>query len=93
MKYRHFVMVLENDQLYCPASIVDNAFRSGLSRRASKPDDYKKQRTRIRHTLARFSKNHDFPDMGDGMVRMPGQAPQRAWFGWRWKEALPRLTA
>ena len=92
MKYRHFVLILEDETLYCPATIVEHASRHGLVSSSGRQEEGKKLRIRIRHTLARFSKNHQFPEMGDGLVVMRGQAPQRAWFGWRWKKALPKVS-
>jgi hypothetical protein len=38
--------------------------------------------------MGRFSNNRDFPDEGDGMVTIRGQAPTPAWYGWRWLAAL-----
>ena len=47
---------------------------------------------RIRHTMARFAKNHDFPNEGDGTVVLFGQAPSFAWHGSRWKSAFEGKT-
>ncbi len=90
MKYRHYLTILEDDVVYTPATIVDNGVAHGFRLPpVSKMAERELARLRIRHTLARFTKNHGFPFEGDGWVIMRGQAPLRGWFGWRWKNALP----
>ena len=91
MKYRHYLTILDDDTLYSPASIVDWGVAHGLMEPNLSEDERKDIRRKIRHTLARFSKNHQFPDDGEGLVGMYGQAPIRAWTGRTWKGGLPRL--
>ena len=86
LKYKHFILLLEDDALYTPAAIVTNGQEKGLT---VPPPGADRTRLRIRHTLARFAINHAFPHDGDGLLRLPGQAATPAWFGWRWKNALP----
>ncbi len=89
MKYDALLRVLEEEDLYCAASIVNNALKVKVWR----IDNYswesvQRQKMRVRHSLARYSTNHKFPFVGDGLVFMKGQAPQRGWYGWRWKANL-----
>ena len=86
MKYKEIIMLLDNNELYTPASIAAFAEKIGFVRGGdNKARRLDKQRIRI--SLGRFSNNHEFPDEGDGMVLLWGQAPTPGWFGWRWKEA------
>ena len=91
MKYRAFILNLDKEALYTPATIVDHGVDMGLVQLLSGEnlDDEKVVRTRIRHTLSRFAKMCKFPKKGDGMIDMEGQQPQRAWKGWRWVKGLP----
>lgn len=86
-KYRVFVDGLDPDTIYSPASIVRHGEDAGLLDDLPE-DELKITRRRIRHTLARLSTNRGFPYQGDGWYRLPGQAPLRGWFGWRWQEAI-----
>ncbi len=89
MKYAGLLRALDEEAIYCPASIVENALKAGVWRidklRGESPQ---RQKLRVRHSLARYSRNHDFPFEGDGQVFLKNQAPQRGWFGWRWKANL-----
>ena len=88
MKYKHFLLVLEDEKIYCPATIVLNGEKHGLFSSDLEPEQLRKQKVRIRHTFARFSANHGFPRQGDGLSSdfVDGQAPQRGWLGSRWKQ-------
>lgn len=87
MKYGFLLEILEDEVIYCPASIVDHCMALNIWRYTGSDPEYI-QRLRVRHSLARFSKNHGFPYEGDGLVFIENQAPVRGWFGWRWKAAL-----
>jgi hypothetical protein len=87
MKYKSLIEMLDEDQLYTPATIAAFAESKGfIKTREAVVRRLEKQRIRI--ALGRFSNNHNFPDQGDGMVTIRGQAPTPGWFGWRWKAAL-----
>ena len=90
MKYKQFLLILEDQEIYTPATIV----RFGRSKQLFDPDlgeaASKKAGLKIRHTLARLSTNRQFPHQGDGWVSIRGQPPLRGWFGWRWKETINR---
>ena len=88
MKYRPFLEVLDDDQIYTPATIVRNGITKGLLDDRLKGDELRLQKLRIRHAMARYSANHFFPKKGDGYIDVPGQAPARGWLGKRWKEDL-----
>lgn len=82
-KYARILNQLETDKLYTPATIAKIAI--DLSQPLTEAQQ-KRTYTRVRITLGRFSNTHDFPDEGDGMVTIKGQAPCPAWFGWRWRD-------
>lgn len=88
MKYRDFLDILEEDAIYLPATIVDHGIKHGLVELFQDLEQAKKNRLKIRHTLARFAKNHGFPEEGDGSIKMPGQTSMPGWFGWRWQAAI-----
>ncbi len=85
--YRAYITALEDDTVYTPAAIVNNGEEHGLIPPNLQGTQRKKLRVKIRHTMVRFSKNHGFPEEGDGWVNLKGQPPMRGWYGWRWKEA------
>jgi len=85
LKYDKVLMALEDDALYTPADIADLAMAMGIG--SKHPDaNQKLAYTRVRITMGRFGKNHNFPMEGDGMIKRKGQAPTPAWLGRRWKE-------
>jgi hypothetical protein len=88
MKYAPFLTVLEDEQIYTPATIARNGERRGLIPAELDPQERRLRYTRVRIALGRFSSDHDFPAGGDGFLEIPGQPPQRGWFGWRWKREL-----
>jgi len=90
LKYKDFIAILEDEVIYSPATIVNNGEAFGLLDRDLSEADLKQVRTRIRHTLARFSTNHGFPQTGDGWVILKGQPPIRGWKGKLWKRGLPQ---
>ncbi len=90
MKYRRFITMLEDEKIYCPATIVRLGEEKGLFNPDLDKERLKKVKMKVRHSLARFSSNHMFPRDGDGHVeRIHGQPPLRGWTGKRWKEHLP----
>ncbi len=88
MKYKKFLTILRDEEIYTPATILKNGIQNGLLDESLKGEALKKQKLRIRHSLARYSSNHFFPRKGDGFVDLPGQPPLRGWTGARWKENL-----
>lgn len=90
-KYGSIIHHLNDHKAYTPASIVNFAIESGLIDLCmeEKKVDLQILKRRIRITLGRFANNHNFPDEGDGLVTLKGQAPVPGWMGWRWKEAYP----
>lgn len=86
-KYLPFLEILAPDEVYSPATIVRFGELEGLLDHLN-PEEIRAARRKIRHTLARLSTNRGFPYKGDGWVEIPGQAPLRGWFGWRWKDAV-----
>ena len=89
MKYDGLLRNLDDERLYCPATIVQHALEAGTWILNPNTDESaQRQRLRVRHSLARYSRNHNFPFEGDGLLFMKGQAPHRGWYGWRWKADL-----
>ncbi len=88
MKYKKFLLILEDDQVYTPAAIVRNGETRGLLGSQLEGEALQRARLRIRHTLSRFSKNHFFPRRGDGLVELEGQSPTPGWLGSRWKAEI-----
>ena len=87
MKYKLLIESLDDDDLYTPGAIASYAEENGFIPPGG-PDQKRLYKQRIRIALGRFSNNHNFPDEGDGMVTVRGQAPTPGWFGWRWKAAI-----
>lgn len=87
MKYAYLLLELDDESIYSPATIVNQSLKEGTLSLTTE-EDHKTQRVKIRHSLARLSKNHGFPEEGDGTVQLAGQAPIRGWTGKRWKAAL-----
>lgn len=87
MKYRDLLEQLDNEVVYTPATIAAYAEEINYINEADE-GMHRLMKQRIRITLGRYSNNHKFPDEGDGMVIIRGQAPTPGWFGWRWKRAL-----
>lgn len=83
-----FLLILKDDEIHTPASIVRHGERQGLIDSSQPKNTLSLERRRIRHSLGGFSRNHYFPKAGDGWVAIQGQAPSCGWFGWRWKKAL-----
>lgn len=88
MKYTRFILVLRDDMIYTPATIVRYGESLGLFERGLKGDCLKAAKLKVRHTLARLSCNRRFPNRGDGWTTIAGQAPLRGWLGARWKAAI-----
>lgn len=87
MKYKKIIETLDKNSLFTPATIANFAEEKGLLE-GTNLRERRLEKQRIRIALGRFSNNHGFPDEGDGMVTLRGQAPTPAWFGWRWKASI-----
>lgn len=86
-KYHKFLSLLEDNQIYTPSAIARLALATD---EFSDLDDEQTKliRLKMRHSLARASKNHGFPREGDGAFLQPGQAVTQGWKGSRWKKLL-----
>jgi hypothetical protein len=87
LKYKAFLEALEDDTVYTPATIVQLGLAKGLFPNSLNQEQLKESKLRVRHTLSRFSSNHEFPFKGDGFATIEGQPPLRGWYGFRWKMA------
>ena len=88
LKYVNLLSALEDGVVYSPASIAHFGEANGLIPTNLPKDKLIQQRVRIRHTLARYKTNHEFPKQGDGFVYLEGQSPTPGWYGSRWKAKL-----
>ena len=74
---------MDEGDLYSPAAIVKFAEENGfLKSDPDNPKERKLEKLRIRIAMGRYSNNKKFPDEGDGYLKIRGQAPVPAWFGW-----------
>jgi hypothetical protein len=87
MKYKYILYELDEHTAYTPATIATFAEENCLLRSRGK-EALRKEKTRLRVAMGRFSNNHEFPDEGDSIVFVKGKAPCPGWFGWRWREAI-----
>jgi len=88
MKYRHFLLLLKDDQLYSAASITRYGQSLGLFGPGLKKEALALAKQRVRVAMGRLAQSHAFPTYGDGQVKLPGQAATPAWLGKRWKAVL-----
>ncbi len=83
-KYAGVIHLLNDDDLYSPASIARIAQAEGwLERFLEKEPNEALVVQRLRISCIRQS--NGFPEAGDGQVKIWGQPPVPGWFGWRWK--------
>ncbi len=86
-KYDDLLLQLEDQTLYSAGSIIRFAQHSQY---AHMPLEL----LRIRISLNTRATRNRFPELGDGWVRLQGQGPTPAWFGWRWKAiVVPEAVA
>lgn len=79
---KKYLVILEDDMLYSPASIANLAELRGFIAGDTSV------RKCLRHTLSRLSIQRGFPPKGDGTVQVfPKSGLFKAWYGWRWKMA------
>lgn len=87
--YFSCIRALKDDQLYNAATIAILGRDLGLF---GKNLDFQSERLkmqRVRISLGRLASLANFPDQGDGLVKIREQAPIPGWFGSRWKQLLP----
>lgn len=82
-KYDDLLASLDNDELYSAGKIVQMA---RLNHQLTAFSDL----LRLRINLNARATQGQFPDEGDGWVKLPGQGPVPGWFGWRWKGLIGR---
>ena len=88
-EYIELIESLEDETVYTPAGIAIKAIKDGFVSTETE-SERRLARQRIRINFGRFSNLHKFPDRGDDMVKIKGQAPTPGWYGWRWKRAYLR---
>ena len=86
IKYKDLLNQLNQNSLFSSAGIarfgIEVGYYEGLT-----VDKRKKKMRQIYLALGRLAKSRNFPVFGDGIIRLDGQAPTPAWFGWRWQNA------
>lgn len=90
LKYKELIYDLTDDVIYSPASIANHAQESGYILSLDR-EEIRLQKQRIRIALARLSSYRGFPENGDGLVTIPGQATTVGWLGSRWKQSMTDL--
>jgi hypothetical protein len=85
--YRQIIEDLDDAILYSPATIARLIEPVWTMYKRKKRDTFELVRQRLRITMGRLRHNHRFPREGDGFLKIKGQPPMPAHFGWRWKEA------
>ena len=90
LKYKELIYDLDDDIIYSPARIANHAQESGYILSLDH-DVIRLQKQRIRIALARLSSYRGFPENGDGLVTLPGQATTVGWLGSRWKQSMTEL--
>lgn len=84
--YTAFIMSLEDETLYSPATIVNHAKTIGLFPGGLKKEQEQIYGKRVRQAMSRIIK--ELPKKADGLVKIRGQQHSRAWFGKSWKKVL-----
>lgn len=87
MKYLDVLSSMDPEYLYTASSIGQYARDAGFIEESLDPDEKRLHQQRIRVTMGRLSKNHFFPETGDGLVTIKSMMTIQAWFGWRWQDA------
>ncbi len=91
MKYAAILVELSYNTIYSPGAVAhfakDNELLPGIGQDSTKAE-VTLAMTRIRVSMARFGRNHEFPRTGDAFFTFPGLRPVPGWFGWRWKAAI-----
>ena len=89
MKYRALLRSLNSKELYSAGAIARFARDTGYLARDCAGVEPRLAMLRIRITMGRLSKNHNFPLGGDGLIALERQMSCPAWFGWRWQQTCP----
>ena len=93
MKYADLLRSLTPDELYSAGAIAHFARDSGYLDRNFADVDLRLAMQRIRITMGRLIRSHDFPIDGDGYITLKHQMSCPAWFGWRWQRTCAEPEA
>ncbi len=92
MKYADLIRALDLNKPYSVATVVAHAEALGFLEkeefRAAR-ETTEDVRVKIRMAINRLAGQH-LPQKEDALLVEVGQQPQRAWCGWRWKDAIPQ---
>ena len=92
MKYSKFIKALDFETLYGTASVVAKGEEQGLFELAEfrdQEESLKDAKTKVRMAINRLA-SQSLPTKEDGFLSKKGKQPLRAWYGWRWKRAIPK---
>ena len=89
-KYVELISELEPGTAYTPATIAWFAEDRGFLEidETSSIEDIRLAKQRVRINMGRLSQKSCFPEMGDELVKIPGQSPTPGWLGSRWQAAI-----
>lgn len=93
MKYTEFIKALRMDKAYSVSHVVKHGEERGffeLEEYRAEKEPLDEAMGRVRKAIYRLA-THQLPSREDALISEPGQAPQRAWCGWRWKSAIPEF--
>ena len=94
--YLPYLAVLEDWEIYSPATILRKGIDCGLFSFYIKLTECNEEtaKRRIRHTLSRLKHNHELPREGDGSLthQIEGRMPGFGWYGYRWKTAAGLIS-
>ena len=92
MRYGQFIIRLDNEECYSVNSIIENARKNNLFAfiEDEDKDDFAVIRRRAFDALSKLKVKY-LPRKEDGYTYNQFSTPEPAWYGWRWKEALPPM--
>ena len=85
LKYADFFKILELKDLYAPRTIVELGEAQGLFGLEKFREDGAPEKVRM--AMNRYA-HKSMPSKEDGWIEEEGQPMCRAWYGWRWKDAI-----
>jgi len=86
-KYTYVFEHLDPEKVYsasCIAKLMEDKKLSPFDQPMSDAEK-RRCRKRISTTMAWWMRAQERPEMGDRLIKIYGQRPQPAWYGWRWQ--------
>ena len=79
------IRLIPSKGIFVASTILIHARERGLLPESQPRNDHLRYKVQLGRLATRFQ----FPENGDDLVMIPGQAPFPDWRGWRWHAALP----